>query len=76
MTRQDGGYLAFTVNTTEETARARFLARYGVAPLEVKRTGGALLAGPIEAGEAPAGAAPLESDAAGQLALFEPGGAR
>jgi len=40
-------WLAFTPDTTPEHARAAFLARYGVQPSEIIRTGGALLAGPV-----------------------------
>ena len=72
-----GLYLGFTADTTAEQARAIYAARYGVQPLEVLTTAGAVLAGPLAAPSATAEPATAEPEPAtataeplGQLALF------
>ncbi len=46
-------WLGFSASTPDEHARAVFLRRYGVEPQTVKRTGGAVLAGPMPEREKP-----------------------
>lgn len=47
--RPIGRYQAYTPNATPDQARAMFQARYGYLPHTVIVTGGAVLAGPIQA---------------------------
>ena len=39
---------AYSANTTDAQARAAFERRYGYTPGQIKRTGGAVLAGPLK----------------------------
>lgn len=39
--------MGFSPDLTDDEARTKFLVRYGYAPLELRRSDGALLAGPI-----------------------------
>ncbi len=41
-------YMGFTPQCEDEKARAAFVKRYGREPVELLRTGGALLVGPVD----------------------------
>ncbi len=45
--RLTGFWLAFTPDTPEEAAVARFAEKHGYPPREVHRSGGLLLVGPV-----------------------------
>ena len=42
-----GAYQGYRLDTTDEAARAAFVAKFGHEPQEVLRTGSAVLAGPL-----------------------------
>ena len=47
MATSEGTWQAYTLDTTEDQARALFAERHGYAPAEVVRSGSILLAGPV-----------------------------
>jgi len=48
---KDLSWQAYSASTTDDRARAMFVERFGHEPQEVRRNGGAVLAGPLTAAD-------------------------